>query len=529
MNELEGPHPLHRASARIGGLSKRFEPLHRVPRSLRTGLAAAAVCTAAVGVALAIGLTVQHFLAVPNVLLVFLPVVLFAAVRYGFVASSLTSLLSVAATSYFSDPAYSFELSDRGNLWALLMFMLVAAYTSNLAAKIQQRAAAERRHSRLIEQLYQLSSRLAALSGVDELAVEAAKQVHSMLRADAVVLTHENGALRPRSPSALIPPGELLAATWCYEQGRPAGSGTPVFSGASHRYLPLDTGRGTVGVLGLRRSKSDPPLTADETRLLEALCHQVAMSLDRAKLADEMHSAMMLAETEKLRTALLTSISHDLKTPLASILGNVSSLRQYWPLYDEATRAEMLANAEDETLRLGQFVENLLQMTRIDAGALRPNIEDVDVSDLIGSALQRTEKQTAGHVVRTELPEELPMVPLDFVLAEHVLVNLLDNAAKYSPQGSPIEVAVADDGDELRLTVTDCGPGIPEEDLERIFERFFRARVADHRRAGAGLGLAICKGFVEAMGGKISARNRTDRSGAVFTVAVAKTRGERRR
>lgn len=477
-----------------------------------------------VAVAAALGLVIEHYLHVPNILLVFLPPVLLVAVRYGFVASAFTSLLSVAATSYFTDPVYSFAVADAGNIWALLMFVVVAAYTSNLAAKIEQRAEAERRQNRIIGQLHAFSSRLAALSSIEEIAAEAVAQIGRILRADLVLLVPKDGVLRalPGGGHADLDPGDRLAANACHEQRRPAGYGTDLFPAATRYYRPLETGRGLVGVLGLSAERPEPDgeLDADETRLLDALCDQLAVSLDRAQLADEMHATAMLAETERLRSALLTSVSHDLKTPLASILGNVSSLRQYWRLYDEAARDEMLAFAENETLRLGQFVENLLQMTRIDAGAIRPNLEEVDLSDLVGAALKRTEQQTADHAVRTELPDHLPMVPLDFVLAEHVLVNLIDNAAKYSPAGSTITLAAAAERDRLRIDVIDEGSGIREEDLKRLFERFFRAGAADHRRAGVGLGLAICKGFVEAMGGEIEAGNRRDRPGAVLTIRL---------
>jgi two-component system sensor histidine kinase KdpD len=393
---------------------------------------------------------------------------------------------------------------------------------SSLGSKVQQRATAVNLHSRVIAQLYAFSSQLASLSAKDELVVEATRQISSMLRANTVLLLPDCGALKVQACSpddAPLDPCELRAAGWCWEQGRPAGRGTHVCEDASYLFLPIDTSRGTVGVLGLRRD-AEPALSEDESRLLDALRDQVAVSLDRARLADEIHETEMLAETEKLRTALLTSISHDLKTPLSSILGNISSLRQYGHLYDEATRSEMLAFAEDETLRLSRFVENLLQMTRIEAGALRPTLENVDLSDLVGSALQRAQKHTLNHEVRTSLPPDLPMVPLDFVLAEHVLVNLLDNAAKYSPPGATITISVTEAAETVRITIADEGPGIPCDDLSRIFGRFFRARVSDHRRAGVGLGLAICKGFVEAMGGEITAANRTDRSGAAFTVAL---------
>jgi len=498
------------------------------PESLKDRLIAAAVCAALVTIALGAGLALEHYLHVPNVLLVFLPVVLFAAVRYGFWTSVLTAVLSLAATSYFTDPVFSFAVADANRLWAFVIFVVVAAFTSTLATQIRQQVAAVSRYSRTIEQLYAFSSKLASLSSTHELVSAAALQIGSMLSANVALLVPEHGALRVKATNtagAALDARELLAANWCWQHGRPAGRGTDVFAGLAQLYLPLETDRGTVGVLCIRREPSTA-LTPDQSKLLDALRDQLAVCIDRARLAEEILETEMLAESEKLRTALLTSISHDLRTPLASILGNISSLREYGHLYDQATCDEMLALAEDETQRLCRFVENLLQMIRIDAGALQPTLENVDLSDLIGAALKRAEKSTANHVVGTDLPADLPMVPLDFVLAEHVLVNLLDNAAKYAPAGSRILVAVAEQADSLRLTVTDEGPGISDQDLPRIFERFFRAEMTDRRPAGVGLGLAICKGFVEAMGGTITAYNRLNGNGAVFEVTFSKTRAE---
>jgi two-component system, OmpR family, sensor histidine kinase KdpD len=530
MRDIGGqPSPGAPGHAKSDVLFRRLRlPEAPAPKSLKDYLIAGVVCAALVGVALGVGLVIEYFLRVPNILLVFLPMALLAAVRYGFWAASLTSVLSILAASFFTEPRYSFAVSDPGSVWALLIFLLVSALTSSLAAQIRQRAAAVTRHSEVIEQLYAFSSKLAALSATDELAREAAGQISSMLSANTMLLAPEHGALRVKASSAAesaLDARELLAANWCWEHGEPAGRGTSLFPGVTYLYLPLDTSRGTVGVLGVHRA-GEPALTADEIRLLDALRDQVAVSIDRTKLAEEKLETDMLAETERLRTALLTSISHDLRTPLASILGNISSLRRYGDLYDEPTRAEMLTVTEDETLRLNRFVENLLYMTRIDAGALGPTIENIDLSDLIGSALKRTEKRTEHHELRTDLPADLPMVPVDFVLAEHVFVNLLDNAAKYSPPASTITITVAEQADRLRVAIADEGPGITTEHLPRIFERFFRADVGDRRRAGVGLGLAICKGFVEAMGGEIKAQNRTDRSGAVLTVMLPKVRAE---
>lgn len=516
-----------RDRSRADALLRRLRPVDApAPRSAREHLLAALACAGLVLIALGIGLALERYLLVPNALLVFLPVVLFAAIRYGFWASVLTAVLSLAATSYFTDPVFSFAVADVNRIWTFAIFLIVATFTSTLATQIRQRVAAVDRYSRTIEQLYAFSAKLGSLSSSYELVAAAASHIGSMLSADVALLLPEHNALRVKATStagAALDARELLAANWCWQHGRPAGRGTDVYPGIAQRCLPLETDRGTIGVLCISR-EWPADLTPDESKLIEALCDQLAICLDRARLAEEMLETEMLAEGEKLRAALLTSISHDFRTPLASILGNISSLREYWHLYDEPTRSEMLGFAEDETRRLCRFVENLLQMMQIDAGALQPTIEDVDPSDLIGTALKRAENVTANHVVVTDVPADLPMIPLDFVLAEHVLVNLLDNAAKYSPAGSTIGIALAEQADSLKLTVSDEGPGISGEDLPRVFERFFRAETTDRRPAGVGLGLAICKGFVDAMGGRIAACNRHDRNGAAIEVTLPKSR-----
>src|SRR5690606_13154769 len=264
----------------------------RQARARRGGVRAAAaalgVCVLLVAVSTVAGVVIERYLRVPNILLVFLPAVLFVAVRFGFFASAFTALLCVAAASYFTEPVYSFAVSDPGNLWALLMFVVVAAYTSNLAAKIEQRAAAERRQNHIIGQLHTFSSRLAALSSIDEIGSEAAGQIAHLLHADLVLLVPEDGVLRtlPRDGrGAELAPLERLAANACWEQRRTAGLGTGLVPTAARSYRPLETDRRIVGVLGVLLADD---ADADEARLLDALCDQLAVSLDRARLADEM-------------------------------------------------------------------------------------------------------------------------------------------------------------------------------------------------------------------------------------------------
>jgi two-component system sensor histidine kinase KdpD len=237
-------------------------------------------------------------------------------------------------------------------------------------------------------------------------------------------------------------------------------------------------------------------------------------------LVEDIDRVKRAAETERLRSALLTSISHDLKTPLAAVLGAAGALRDLSKSFDDAAKADLVATIIDESERLNRFIANLLDMTKLEAGAVIPNAAPHDVGEIVGTALQRAGKILAKHRVEVEISSDLPMVMVDAVLFEQALFNLLDNAAKYAPPETTISIQSWKDRDGVALRVLDEGDGIPAGDLERIFDKFYRVQKGDQVRAGTGLGLAISRGFVEALHGTITAANRTDRSGAVFTVML---------
>jgi two-component system, OmpR family, sensor histidine kinase KdpD len=238
------------------------------------------------------------------------------------------------------------------------------------------------------------------------------------------------------------------------------------------------------------------------------------------QLVSDVDKARLAVETDRLRSALLTSISHDLKTPLAAIMGSADTLKGLGVQLDEEARRELLSTVIDESERLNRFIANLLDMTRLGAGAMEPNYAWHFAGDIVGTALSRAGKILSHHRVEVHIPETLPMLRVDPVLFEQVLFNLVDNAAKYAPEDTLIEIRGQQDGNALLLSVIDEGPGIPPDDIERIFDSFYRVRKGDHVRAGTGLGLSICRGFVEAMGGTITAANRADRAGAVFTIRM---------
>ena len=344
-----------------------------------------------------------------------------------------------------------------------------------------------------------------------------------MLKVRVVVLLPENGSIAVKAgypPEDTLEPADLAAATWTWESDRPAGRGSDTLPGAKRLFLPMHTGRGAIGILGIDSDKPGPLLTPDQRRLLDALMDQAALAIERVRLVEDLDRAKRTAEADRLRNALLTSISHDLKTPLAGVLGAAETLGTLSDVLNKQERADLIATVIGEAERLNRFIANLLDMTKLESGAVVPNAALHDLGEIIGSALERASKILAQHRVELGLARDLPMVEVDPVLFEQLLFNLLDNAAKYAPAGTTIRIQSWRDRDMVGLQVLDEGEGIPPTDLERIFDKFYRVQKADHVRAGTGLGLAISRGFMEAMHGTITAANRTDRGGAVFTITL---------
>ncbi len=476
--------------------------------------------------ALGISLVLRRTLGVSNTTpaLVFLTAVLGSAVTYGLWPSLAACLVSMLAYNFFFlPPYYTFAIADPENVIALFFFGLVAAIASNLTARVRLQAVVARDRANTTEDLYLFSRKLAGVIVLDDLLWATVYQMAHMLKLRVVLLLPEDERVTVRAgypPEDVLDDADLAAATWAWEHGTPAGRGADTLPGAKRLFLPMRTGRAMIGIIGLDSDRPGALLTPDQRRLLDSLADQAALAIERINLVQDIDRARIAAETERLRSALLTSISHDLRTPLASILGSASSLKTYRATLDEAAQAELVETIVEEAQRLNHFIANLLDMTRLESGAIAPHGELIDLSDVIGSALRRAGAALAGHVIEVDLAPDLPMLKLDPVLFEQALFNLLDNAAKYTPAGTRVGVRARRDGSLVRLEITDEGDGIPIADLERIFDKFYRVQAADKKRAGTGLGLAICRGFVETMGGTISAANRRDRSGAVFTITL---------
>ncbi len=474
--------------------------------------------------ALGLGLLLQQFVGVASVALVFLTAVLTSALAYGLWPSLAACLASMAAYNFFFlPPLYTFVIADPENVVALFFFAVVAVIVSNLTARVRDQAVTAQQRSKTTEELYGFSRKLTGAVTLDDLLWATAYQIAAMLQVRVVLLLPVEETLTVRAgypPEDILDEADIAAAKWCWEHNRPAGRGADTLPGAKRLFLPIHTGRGAVGVVGLDSDRTGPLLSPDQRRLLDALADQAALAIERLNLAQDVAEARLTAETERMRSALLTSISHDLRTPLAAILGSATSLKSYRDSLDDRAQQELIGTIQDESERLNRFIANLLDMTRLESGVLSPRTDIVDLADVVGSALERARKVLASHRVEVALAADLPLVRLDPVLFEQVLFNVLDNAAKYAPAGSTVRLQAHCAMGGLVTQVLDEGEGIPPEDLERIFDKFFRVHVSDRKRAGTGLGLAICRGFVEAMGGTITAGNRQDRSGAVFTITV---------
>jgi len=476
--------------------------------------------TLMVAAALAVAIALDRGIEVPNVSLVFLPAVLGSAMRFGLVPALYAALLSAAAYNFFFlPPLYTFTVADPANVVALGVFALVAVLTSQLAAESRRRLGEAREQARRMGQLRAFSGTLAGVGDLEGVLAVSARQIAAMAETGVVLLMPgAEGRLETRQiwpADAALGEGDRAAAEWAWTQDRPAGRGAAILPGARWLFLPLRTERGPVAVMGL-----DQALAAERRPLVEALAAQAAVALERVLLAADIDRARRLAESERLRSALLNSLSHDLRTPLSSILTAASGLQRGGPGYDEAARRLLAATIQSEAERMNRFVGNLLDMTRLESGALAPRCELIDLADVVATALEALAGPLAEHRIALTMPAELPMIAADFVLAEQIVINLLDNAAKYGPPGGTITLAGAATAGAVVLTVADQGPGLPPEKLAQVFDKFARLHAGDRQRAGTGLGLAICRGFAEAMGGTVAAANRIDRSGAAFTLSL---------
>jgi len=399
--------------------------------------------------------------------------------------------------------------------------LVVGLVTSGLAARIRTQAEAARLREQRTAALYAMSRELASTRGVDMLLTIAMRHISEVFRSQVVVLLPGAGGALVCADGGqfALDSNELGVGKWVHEHHQPAGLGTSTLPGAAALYLPLQAPRGPVGVLGIRPADPHSLDAPDQLHQLETFANQTALAIERAQLADEAQQAQVRMETERLRNSLLSSVSHDLRTPLATITGAATTMLENGGKLNDRTRQGLLESVRDEADRLNRLVQNLLEMTRLESGALQLRKEWHPLEEVIGAALGRLGKELADRRVDTRVPPDLPLVPIDDVLIEQVLVNLLDNAVKYTPGGSPIRIIATSTGEAITVEVADHGPGLPRGEEDKVFEKFYRGMPGGR---GAGLGLAICQGIIKAHGGNIWAQNLPEGGVAfLFTLPLA--------
>ena len=506
----------------ITGEAGEGQPLVR--RSLRRTSKRSGYAFALLGVliATAVAWLMFPYFGAANLIMMYLIAVVAVAIRCGRGPSVLASVLSVAAFDFFFVPPYfSFAVSDVQYLLTFGVMLVVALVISNLAVRLQQQAELARYRERRTGVLYTMSRDLATHRGTGMLAHLAAKHLREVFDSQiAIFLADSDTRLRLQRGEELyfeFDPKEAGVAQWVFEHNERAGLGTDTLPGASALYLPLVGSAGSIGVVAVRPTESSRLLDPDQLHLLESLLNQVALAIERTRLSEEAQQAHVRVETERMRNAILSSVSHDLRTPLATITGAASSLVEEQGEMDPAARRELSRSIYREADRLDRLLKNLLDMMRIEAGAVQLSKEWHPVDEVVGAALARLEGRLQDHAVNTTFPPDLPLVLVDGVLLEQVVINLVENAVKYAPPGSAIDMSASASEREVVVEVADRGPGIPVGEETRIFDKFYRGKFA--REGGVGLGLTICRGIVEAHGGRIWAENRRG-GGAVFRFAI---------
>lgn len=467
-----------------------------------------------------------------NIIMVYLLGVVLVAWRLGRGPAILASVLGVAAFDFFYvAPHLTFAVSDTEYLVTFGVMLVVALTISTLTVRLRLQAESARRRERRTAALYAMSRDLANTRGLDNLLGAAARHIHEVFDSRvAVLLPDAAGQLRVGAEAPIgfdLPANDAAIAAWVLDNGQIAGLGTDTLPGTDTLFLPLQSAQRTVGVLCVQPGQPADVQTPEQRHFLETFASQTALAIERAHLAEEAQRARVEAEAERLRGTLLSAVSHDLRTPLAAIAGSAETLLHDEATLDPRTRRELLEAIAGEVNRLGRLVTNLLDMTRFEAGGVRLETEWQSLEELIGAALGRLEPLLGERALAVDIAPDLPLVACDGVLIDQVLTNLLENAARHTPPGTPIDVTVRVTGGAVdaavkparaavTVEVADRGPGLVPGDETRVFDKFYRHRPG---QAGTGLGLAICRAIVEAHGGRIEAENRPG-GGAVFRFSL---------
>lgn len=494
--------------------------------------------TLAVGGALATSFVIHGLLPVANLSLIFLMPVLFAGVRYGLWPSFYTVFLSFAVYNFFfTEPKYTFSVYHYDDISTLLFFLLAATVTGNLAVRLKTQIEALHASANRNAIMHDFSRKLSTALTLDDVIREITTNAGQSLKLKSALLLPDRKhkdrlaimAIYPppipsgNPPEAQMDKTDMAAADWAFKNDKPAGLGCDTLPGAKWLFKPLRGPHGIVGLMAaapLNEKHAASFQTPEQHRMLYAFCDQAALAIEGAKLAIDIEESRIQSETEKLRTALLSSISHDLRTPLSSIIGSATTLSHMGDSLTKQNRAELMQNILQESDRLNRFVQNLLDMTKLGHGNLELKREWCgDIRDILGRATTRLQRELRNFKVEYKIDDDVSNLYVDPVLFEQVIVNIVENATKYSKPDTKITISLEKRDDKALLKIMDQGEGIPEADREKVFDMFYRVRAGDSKVAGTGLGLAICRGLVEAHGGTIHAEAGFRGKGAIIVIS----------
>lgn len=456
--------------------------------------------------------SINSFLGPSNILMLYLLPVLFSAARWGKSAAIVTAGMAVVIYNFFFvPPFYTLTVNDSRYVISFAILLIVGFVTGTLSARLKDQINYSREREQQVSALYSLSRDLTAVDRLERVLDSIARKIADTLDGQVVLLLPDDRDKLVLSQSSgsdhFMTESELAVATWVYERGLKAGQGTETLESAKALYLPLTTEQGTQGVLGICFYHQKGQVNPEQINFLEAFAGLAALAINRIKLADEARQAHTLAESERLRTALFNSLSHDLRTPLSSIIGAATGLLEdHDVVYSPDARHDLLQTILQGAERMNRFVNNLLDMARLESGMLKLNKDWCDIQDIIGVAVNRLEIVLAKHLLDINIPIGLPLVHADYILIEQVLINLLDNAVKYSDPDSKITISVRQVQKKLEIAVANRGTRIPETDLSKVFDKFYRLS-SPLQVSGTGLGLSICKGIIETHNGDIWAEN----------------------
>lgn len=451
-----------------------------------------------------------------NIALLYQLPVIMSAFWWGRWPSYFAALCGLAAFDFvFVPPTLTFTVADIHYLWSFITFLFMAFIIGRRTELLRSEAASARQRERSTRALYQFSREIAGIIDLELISQELVKQAAETLsRSVVVMLPDQSGQLAiwaesytriDGSRQLLQNPTEMAAASWSFQQGQVAGRSTDTLANAMYLYIPLKTTDNIVGVLGVHVKEKN--VLPEEKRLIDAWTGLAAIAVERAKLAKQAREAALLLESDRLRTALFNSVSHELRTPLASIIGSASTLVEAEDMYSKTARHELLETIQDGAARMERIVANLLDIARLESGMMQLKIDWCDIEDIIGTSLNRLRETTKRYTLTVNVSPDIPMLKADCVLLEQVLINIIDNAVKYSPQGSELLISAESKEGTVIVSVSDNGVGIPEEELSKVFDKFYRIQQPKHI-SGTGLGLSICKGIIEAHGGLIWAERR---------------------